>query len=348
MSKKANPKLIGGFVLGGLALLVVGLLAISGSNLFRERSQFVAYFPGSLAGLRVGAPVTFRGVPIGSVTDVKVLFNPQAVAGELPVVFELDGERIVDVGAERQLSAAQELQLFIERGLRAQLQVDSFVTGMLSVDLQFHPDAPTFEPVDRGGFALPYPEVPTLPSDMEQLQTDAGVIAQEISEALKQMNTILAGLGGELEGSEGRIAGIIDDAATFIDALSDSRTKLDQLLDQASTLLTETTETSTAVRGAVTTVGTILEDNQGRIATNMEQLESSAVSLARMADQINNAIAENRDGLRDFSQGGLYDISGLAQDAQRMVDQITRVMEELERDPARFLFGDRAQGIAAE
>jgi phospholipid/cholesterol/gamma-HCH transport system substrate-binding protein len=52
--------------------------------------------------------------------------------------------------------------------------------------------------------------------------------------------------------------------------------------------------------------------------------------------------------LRDFTQTGLYEYTGLAQDAQRLVDQITRVAEELERDPARFFFGDRTQGVATE
>ena len=70
-------------------------------------------------------------------------------------------------------------------------------------------------------------------------------------------------------------------------------------------------------------------------------------ALGRMADQINNMVAENREGVRDFTQTGLYEITGLAQDAQRMTDQISRVMEDLERDPARFLFGNRTQGIEA-
>jgi len=67
-----------------------------------------------------------------------------------------------------------------------------------------------------------------------------------------------------------------------------------------------------------------------------------------MADQVNNLAAENRQGLRDFTENGLYEITGLAQDAQRMVNQITRVAEQLERDPGRFLFGDRGQGVRAE
>ena len=64
--------------------------------------------------------------------------------------------------------------------------------------------------------------------------------------------------------------------------------------------------------------------------------------------KLDQLVAENRQGLRDFTQEGLYEYTGLAQDAQRLVDQITRIAEELERDPARFLFGDRAQGIRAD
>ena len=74
----------------------------------------------------------------------------------------------------------------------------------------------------------------------------------------------------------------------------------------------------------------------------------AAGAMRRTAGQVEQLIAENRQGLRDFTQYGLYEYTGLAQDAQRLVDQITRITEELERDPARFLFGDRAQGIRAD
>ena len=74
----------------------------------------------------------------------------------------------------------------------------------------------------------------------------------------------------------------------------------------------------------------------------------AASAMRRTADQVDKLVAENRQGLRDFTQEGLYEYTGLAQDAQRLVDQITRIAEELERDPARFLFGDRAQGIRAD
>jgi phospholipid/cholesterol/gamma-HCH transport system substrate-binding protein len=88
--------------------------------------------------------------------------------------------------------------------------------------------------------------------------------------------------------------------------------------------------------------------NQDAIDATVAELQSTVVAVRRMADQVNNLAAENRQGLREFTESGLYEITGLAQDAQRMVNQITRLAEQLERDPARFLFGDRNQGVRAE
>jgi paraquat-inducible protein B len=341
MSSKANPKVIGAFVLGGIALLVAGLLVFGGSNLFRERHVLVAYFDGSLKGLRVGAAVTFRGVPIGEVTAIQVLFEPQSIEAQIPVVFELDPNRVVDVGMATDLTDEETLAAYTERGFRAQLEMDSLVTGLLSINLNFHPGAKPVERVDRGAFALPYPEVPTMPSDMERLQAGAGQIVQEATTALNGLNDILSTVSDQVAGNEDRIGEIIDSVAEFANAIADVQPQLQRLLDEAI-------GAASAVGQVSGTANQLLAANADRIGETLERLQASGAALARMADQINNMVAENREGLRDFSQGGLYEISGLAQDAQRMVDQITRVMDELERDPARFLFGDRAQGIEAE
>ena len=63
--KEANPKLIGVFVIGGLALFVAALLFLSSRDLFTPKSIFVAYFQQSVNGLNVGAPIRFRGIPVG-------------------------------------------------------------------------------------------------------------------------------------------------------------------------------------------------------------------------------------------------------------------------------------------
>ncbi len=341
MSTKANPKLIGAFVLGGIALLIAGLLVFGSTNFFREQPLFVAYFDGSLKGLRIGAAVTFRGVPIGQVTDIKVLFEAANTEASIPVVFELDPSRIVDVGLQSDVADRNELATFIDRGFRAQLELDSLVTGLLSINLNFFPNAPPVQQVDRGAFALPYPEVPTLASDMEMLQANAGQIATELSSALNQLNTVLSTVSSQISSNQGRFSDIVEEVADFTASLSEAKPKLDRLL-------TESADASAAVGRTATTLDTVLKDSQPEIAATLERLQVNITAVGRMADQINNMVAENREGLRDFSQNGLYEITGLAQDAQRMVDQIARVMDELERDPARFLFGDRMQGIEAQ
>jgi len=341
MSKKASPKLIGAFVLGGIGLLIAGLLVFGSTNFLRERQLLVSYFDGSLKGLRIGASVTFRGVPIGQVTDIKVLFEPAKTEASIPVVFELDPNRVVDVGIDKEVADPDELATFIDRGFRAQLELDSLVTGLLSINLNFFPDAPPVQQIDRGAFALPYPEVPTLQSDMEKLQASAGQIATNLSSALNQLNTILGTVSDQISGSRGQVGDIITSVANFANSLSDLKPKLEQLLN-------ESTGATSAIRQTAGRVDSLLQDNQEGIATTLESLQQNATALGKMADQINNMVAENREGVRDFTQTGLYEITGLAQDAQRMVDQISRVMEDLERDPTRFLFGDRTQGIEAQ
>ncbi|HEX2479699.1 MAG TPA: MlaD family protein, partial [Geminicoccaceae bacterium] len=91
---RANPAVIGGFVVGAIALIVIGLLLFGGTSWFVQHNKYVAYFPGSVKGLLVGAPVDFRGVTIGQVTEIRVGFNPQEVSARIPVIMELDPTRI--------------------------------------------------------------------------------------------------------------------------------------------------------------------------------------------------------------------------------------------------------------
>ena len=98
---KANPAVIGGFVVGAIALIVIGLLVFGGTSWFAQRNTYIAYFPGSVKGLRVGAPVDFRGVTIGEVTDIEVLFDPEDITARIPVVMQFDPSRIHVVGMAR-------------------------------------------------------------------------------------------------------------------------------------------------------------------------------------------------------------------------------------------------------
>jgi len=173
MAKKANPAVIGGFVVGAAALLVVGVLVFGSGKFWKTTRPWVSYFPGSVKGLQIGAPVTFRGVKIGQVTNIKAVLNirEEPLTIQTPVYWEFETDRVETVGISRaeldkiQAAGRPVSQLLIKRGLRAQLQLQSFVTGQKFIQLDFHPDAP----IRLVGVDPDVPEYPTVESGIEKL-----------------------------------------------------------------------------------------------------------------------------------------------------------------------------------
>ena len=122
MSKRANPAMVGGFVLGGLALAVAGILFFGGGSFFSQTQRFVVYFDGSVNGLQVGSPVKFAGVEIGSVQRI-------AVIGDVTEGFDAYTETVVEIDRSRfdqrgpmPSDAGQRMDMLADAGLRARLQ----------------------------------------------------------------------------------------------------------------------------------------------------------------------------------------------------------------------------------
>jgi paraquat-inducible protein B len=339
MSKQASPTLIGAFVVGAIALVVVGLLVFGGGTFFADRVTWVTYFPGSVKGLRVGAPVNFRGVRIGEVTRIQVLYDEKDGSMLIPVVMEVVPGQVtvidrVDGGDEK-----SEIDGLIQRGLRAQLQTDSLVTGLLSINLDFYPDAPVEQARIDSPTLSDLPKVPAIPSRMEELEQSLGVVMQEIPGLLRDVR----GLLGEVTSGQTAtsIDRILQDVAQFTDSLDKATPAIARLVER-------TEQSAASIQKVAESAEQIMTSNQATVDATIRDLQATVTAVRRMADQVNNMVAENRQGLRDFTENGLYEITGLAQDAQRMVDQITRLSEQLERDPARFFFGDRGRGVIAE
>jgi paraquat-inducible protein B len=340
MSKQASPTLIGAFVVGAIALVVVGLLVFGGGRFFADRLTWVTYFPGSVKGLRVGAPVNFRGVRIGEVTRIQVLYDEQDGSMVIPVVMEVLPEQVtvIDRG-DGQQSRRTDVEELIGRGLRAQLQTDSLVTGLLSVDLDFYADAPVEQVTVDSPALRDYPVVPAVPSRMEELEQSVATVMQEIPGLLRDVRGLLGEVtSGQTANSVDRI---LQDVAKFTDGLERATPAMARLVER-------TEQSAASIQQVAESAEQIMTSNQEAIDATIGDLQTTVTAVRRMADQVNNMVAENRQGLRDFTENGLYEITGLAQDAQRMVNQITRLSEQLERDPTRFFFGDRGQGVRAE
>ena len=131
---------------------------------YTERIPYLVEFDGSVRGLHAGAPVEFRGIRVGSVTDVRLEIDPAQDSVRIPVTLEIEPQQFgLERGSGEQRYAV--MAALVEQGLRAQLKSGNLLTGELLVDLDFHPKGPPAK-LDRSGT---YPQVPTVPAQMEAL-----------------------------------------------------------------------------------------------------------------------------------------------------------------------------------
>ena len=180
MSKPANKTMIGVFVLGSIVLAVVAIVLFGSGKFFKETDPWVAFFPGSVRGLNVGSPVVFRGVQVGQVTDIIVTFDPTELSVNIPVLFETNPDQFRSVGPEVHTDDREMHKALVARGLRAQLQLQSLVTGQLVINMDFFPDSPAnLFGVENAGLddeVKGWWEVPTISTTLEDLEKALGEI----------------------------------------------------------------------------------------------------------------------------------------------------------------------------
>ena len=188
MSKKVNKTVIGAFVVGALVLLMIAIVVFGSGELFKRTNKFVLYFDGSVKGLSIGAPVTFRGVNIGTVKDISLIYDSKAGTVLLPVIVEIEQGRIKGTPSFRDLGGDKKM---IALGLRAKLEVQSFLTGQLMISFDFYPD----KPAKLRGILKGFPELPTLPTspDIFEIMDELPIkeIAKNLEAASKGINKLV-------------------------------------------------------------------------------------------------------------------------------------------------------------
>ncbi|MGB4499158.1 MAG: MlaD family protein [Methylococcaceae bacterium] len=159
--------------------------------------NYVMYFNGSVRGLTEGAPVQLRGYPVGKVLSIRLELDEKMADIRIPVIVELQPERITEINPNTKISPQEMVKQLIDKGLRAQLQTGSLLTGQLLVDLDFYPKS-KLELSSRQSF---YPEFPTTASSLDQFTHSANIIMDKIAKLplenlTVEINKTLQGLQG--------------------------------------------------------------------------------------------------------------------------------------------------------
>ncbi len=201
MSKKANPAVVGSFVVGAICLSIIGIILLGGGGFFEKKYACILFFDESISGLDVGAPVDFQGVRVGTVTGVRLEFDKEN-NGEIlrPVTFQIEASRInFAQDGERAADASKSLEFLVkERGLRARLAVQSMLTGKHKIELGYFPDMPVIRK-NRGGDLW---EMPTIPSPIKQAASELAQlpISDIINEAYRAITRMADIMDPEVTG----------------------------------------------------------------------------------------------------------------------------------------------------
>ena len=240
MSKKANPTSIGLFLAVGIALSIAGLLLFSSRSLFHPQQKFIVYFNASLKGLNPGAPVKFRGVTIGSVVEILIHHNQAAGDFSMPVVITID-KKLAQSKSDQllQVNSQSKLDHLISQGFRARLDSESLVTGVLYIALDIVPDAP---PPVFHQLTAQYSEIPTMPSQIQQLLEDLAHLdlhglSEKLGGILTRVDVILSQL--DLPAINAGVTNLLGSANRLVNTpdLTNSFASLKKALDQAGVLL---------------------------------------------------------------------------------------------------------------
>ncbi len=250
-----------------------------------RKKRYVMYFDGSVRGLQVGAPVEFRGIKLGEVVDIATEYDPKTLNVRIPIVIEVEPERLASTkvvesseGTHGKYGLAKRM---LDRGLRAKLEVGSLLTGQLYIDLDFYPDLPHKKLVLTGK----YPELPTVPSTMDQFKSTAtSLLAQIRHLPLEEIaNELLGTVKGlnRLSNSPGLANAVNDLDAT----LGEFRRLARHTGKDVDKLAVSAEDTLRAARSAleIADPGTPAGAN---VATTLEELAAAARSIRVLADYL--------------------------------------------------------------
>lgn len=179
MSMKANKTVIGAFVIGAVALLIIAVVVFGSGAFFKQSDKYVLFFDGSVKGLSVGAPVIFRGVKIGNVSEISPIYDPKEKKVLIAVVIDVELSRVE--GYPDKIGYPN-YGVLLKKGLRAGLEIQNFITGQLMIAFDFYTD----EPAKMYGVVKKYPELPTLPVSPAIFDVMNQLPVKDIADNLKQ------------------------------------------------------------------------------------------------------------------------------------------------------------------
>ena len=288
---------------------------------YSKKARWLLYFEGSVRGLTVGSPVEFRGIPVGQVLDINMEYDSEKKAFLIPVLIDIEQERIKVVGEMDQSDYKKRNDYLVEQGMRAQLKTGSLITGQLYVELDFHPDA---EPAQINWQGR-YPQMPTVPTSMDEITTS-------LTQLLKKLEKLpIEQIGNDLRDTIQGAKRLVN-SAELQEAIAALNATLNQAQQFAATLNKVITP---ELRSAVANLNTTLKHTR-KLAQNFDRtvvpeldatLQEAQVTLKAIKGSVSKDSPLYYELMRVFKE-----LTGAARSIRVMADY-------LERHPDALIYG---------
>jgi paraquat-inducible protein B len=318
MSKPANKSMIGAFVVGAVVMAVVAIVLFGSGRFFKTTETWLTFFDGSVKGLNVGSPVVFRGVEVGQVTDIIVGFDATAIDIIIPVIFETDPEKFRNIGPRVQRSEKEMVRVLVERGLRAQLQMQSLVTGQLVINLDFLPNTPArLKGIDKFGDKLTlqsFLEIPSVPTPLQRLEkTLENISFEDIADDVRRAMDGIA----KLVSSDDLHASIGELKETLIAVKNLSR----EMSSKVEPLATSIDQTLVETRAGIGDARHLIGDTR-KLITNIDRQTTPLMSKIQKA-------VESTETALDQADTTLKSIENIADEGSELRHEISATLREI-------------------
>lgn len=333
MSQQANPMAIGGFVLGALALLVIAILVFSSGRLFQAKTEAVTYFPGTVQGLTVGAPVEFQGVQVGEVTEIRLDYRPEQRQFRIPVSYDLWRDSVTVMGERTaEIEGRPPLQFLVEdRGLRAQLVSVSLVTGQYVVALSFQPGSP----LEYLGKETGRIEIPAIEATRDRVE---GMLKNLDLPGL--INTAIGTLDAVRQRAEDpALKSLVANADQAVVAarklLADLNAGVKPLLQRTDDTLEDYAALAQTARQRLTTLAASLEQTSADIGTLARDVNRQVEPLSQSA----RGALESMQGLVSEGSAPRYNLELLLEEGASAARSLRLLADYLEQNPEALIRG---------
>lgn len=336
MSKPANKTLIGAFIVGAVALAVVALVVFGSGKFFRKQTFWVSFFEGSVKGLNVGSSVVFRGVKIGEVSQIKVNFDSVTLSVNIPVIYEVYPDSFREIGPQVKVEDKEFHQALIAKGLKAQLQMQSLVTGQLMINVDFLPQRPAkmfgVHKAELGKQFGDLWEIPTVPTPLQELENVlSGINIKEIAEDVRRAMDGIAKLATspDLHASIGELRQTMTDIQKLVRNIDSKVEPLATGIDQ--TLV----EVRAGIDQTLVEVRAGIGDARKLMRSNIKEAADSATTAL---DQANVTLKSIEDIAEEGTQLR-YDISTALKEIAAAARSVRVLADFIEQHPDAILRG---------